>query len=459
MSELFDLNIEQVLEDWEIEHALREIIANALDEQTLTKTSPIEIYNTGTEWHIRDYGRGLRYRHFTQNENREKLFSPNLIGKFGVGLKDALAVFFRKGVKVEIDSRFAHITLRMANKTGFDVSTLHAVFSDPLDTQMKGTDFTFIGIDEEAVERAKALFLCFNKEAVLLEKNKYGEVYKNRRKGDASIYINGVKVASEDNFLFSYNITNLSYKIKQALNRERSNVGRAAYSDTVKSILKSCVSIKVLLPLMEDLQNVMKGKNCDESAWLDVAAYAAKTLNDADDVVFMTPSKRDSLSNQDKEILQESGKRLIMVTDKVYSKINSSVVTFDDVYKKHIEEYKYEYVEYNDLTLDERKVFDTKQYVIEFLKKYNYKYDANIRVSETIRPDYNAGEADGVWSERENAIIIRRCVLSNIKRFLGVLIHEFAHYTSGEPDNCRAFENVLTDMLGEALFEANINKM
>jgi hypothetical protein len=27
----FDLNIEEVLENWKVEHALREIIANALD--------------------------------------------------------------------------------------------------------------------------------------------------------------------------------------------------------------------------------------------------------------------------------------------------------------------------------------------------------------------------------------------------------------------------------------------
>lgn len=32
----FDLNIEQVLENWEVCHAVREIIANALDETTLT---------------------------------------------------------------------------------------------------------------------------------------------------------------------------------------------------------------------------------------------------------------------------------------------------------------------------------------------------------------------------------------------------------------------------------------
>lgn len=34
----FDLNIEKILENWENYHAIREIIANALDEQVLTNT-------------------------------------------------------------------------------------------------------------------------------------------------------------------------------------------------------------------------------------------------------------------------------------------------------------------------------------------------------------------------------------------------------------------------------------
>jgi hypothetical protein len=38
----FDLNIEKVLENWETYHALREVIANALDEAALSGTQDIE---------------------------------------------------------------------------------------------------------------------------------------------------------------------------------------------------------------------------------------------------------------------------------------------------------------------------------------------------------------------------------------------------------------------------------
>ena len=41
----FDLNIEKVLENWDVSHAVREIIANAIDEQILTNSKDIVIFS------------------------------------------------------------------------------------------------------------------------------------------------------------------------------------------------------------------------------------------------------------------------------------------------------------------------------------------------------------------------------------------------------------------------------
>ena len=77
----FDLNIEEILESWEVYHGLREIIANALDEQLLSNTEEVQIRNIGKgSWIIRDFGRGLRYEHLTQKENPEKMENPACIG-------------------------------------------------------------------------------------------------------------------------------------------------------------------------------------------------------------------------------------------------------------------------------------------------------------------------------------------------------------------------------------------
>jgi hypothetical protein len=160
----FDLNIERVLENWTVVHALREVIADALDEHALTGTAEPSIEcDARGNWHIRDWGRGLAYEHLTQNENKEKLAHPDqVVGKFGVGLKDALATFERHKVKVSIASGRGDISTARHAKHGFaDVQTLHALISEPADPSLVGTDFVLSGtaVGAKQMDEAKALFL------------------------------------------------------------------------------------------------------------------------------------------------------------------------------------------------------------------------------------------------------------------------------------------------------------
>ena len=294
----FDLNIQKVLEDWEVFHALREIIANAIDEQLLTDTKDITILKSGDSWVIRDYGRGLQYEHLTQNENEEKLKHPELvIGKFGVGLKDALATLDRHKIKILIRSRFGDIALGQSSKKDFDdLVTLHAFISPATDPSMQGTEFILPGVIDEDMTIAKDFFLKFSNEKPL-ETTSLGQVLE---KGNLTsrIYINGLRVAEEANFLFSYNITSLTKAMRKALNRERTHVGRTAYTDRVKAILLDCKESKVAELLVGDLKNFQTGETHDELSWVDVSVHACKLLNAQEKVVFVTylPLKQISLS-------------------------------------------------------------------------------------------------------------------------------------------------------------------
>lgn len=457
MEELFDLNIEKVLEHWEIKHAIREIISNALDEQMLSNTKDIEIYEKNGSWIIRDFGRGIQNFHFTQNENKEKMLAPNLIGKFGVGLKDALVVFYRKNIKITINSKYAHITTQMSNKKGFNIQTLHAVFTDSTNINMEGTEFIMTGVTKNEIEEAKSMFLKFAKYNEPLEKTKYGEVYKNSDK-ISNIYINGVLVATEENFLFSYNITNISAQIKKALNRERTNVGRTAYSDSIKNILKNCKSEIVLLQLVNDIENIVRGTNKDESNWIDVASCAATNLNKSGNVVFMTPLQRSMLTNEQIEILEESGKRLVFITDNLYEKMSDKLITFDNVYDQYQESFKYEFVEYNRLTKTEREVFDDREILIQMFLDYGLDVqNIPIKISESIRVDSYGNSTQGVYDSLNNIIVIRRDTLSSQTVFYGVLAHELMHYVTGYSDCTREFENSLTKLIGYLIKQNLIN--
>src|SRR4051812_17788935 len=238
MVQAFDLNVEKVLEHWSPAHALREVIANALDEHALIGRvdRPEIVKDDAGVWHVRDRGRGLRYQHLTQNESDEKRASDVVVGQFGVGLKDALATFHRNGIAVAISSPHGTIGLVEQSKHGFgDVVTLHATVGAP--AQIDGTDVALTGISDADVTEAMRFFLIYDDTVETLETTAVGQVLARAGGAPASVYVRGVRVAEDDGLLFSYNVTKVDAKLRRALNRERSNVGRAAYTDRIKAIL------------------------------------------------------------------------------------------------------------------------------------------------------------------------------------------------------------------------------
>ena len=210
--------------------------------------------------------------------------------------------------------------------------------------------------------------------------------------------------------------------------------------------------------LADDIGNVMTGTNKDETGWVDVASYAAGILNQEGNVVFMTPSERAQLTNDQVEVLKQSEKELIMVTDAVFGKISGMVETFATVSDKYRENYKYNFIQYKNLTFDERETFDLTTPIMELISKKYSKDAPNIKISETIRIDDLGLVTQGAWDSAENAIIIKRSVLKSKETFAGVLMHEFAHYVSGYTDNTRGFENVLTEMLGFVYNELSVKE-
>ena len=449
----FDLNIEKVLEDWAVSYAIREIIANALDEQKLTDTPEIRIYqDNASDWHIRDYGRGLRYQHLTQNENQEKQTHPHLIGKFGVGLKDALATFDRHNIGVKIESRYGCITTQKSKKHGFsDILTLHAYIDAPDDPDMIGTDFCLHGCTQKDIDDAEAFFLCF-KNLRKLESTSYGDIFE-KRNGISEIFINGIKVAEEENFLFTYDITSVNSVLRKALNRERTNVGRAAYADRVRTILLNAKSEDVLGLLTENLSKMSSGTQADEMKWIDVQTYAIRHLHATEDTVFVTPEEMENSSGEVLDIIKNSGKKAVFVTDAVKSKIENDVdtsgnkiTTVERVIEDYNDSFQYDFIPYEDLAPEEQRVFDLTPKILSLT---NSDVSAEqVKISEHVHLDDSEETTEGVWDTEEEIVVIRRDVLQSAEHFCGVLVHELTHADTGYEDVTRSFETALTEQIG-----------
>ncbi|MCO7175473.1 ATP-binding protein [Sporolactobacillus kofuensis] len=448
----FDLNIEKVLDNWEVYHAVREIIANALDETLLTGCRKPEFVKDGEGfWHVRDYGRGLNYEHFTQNQNSEKVQSSDVIGKFGVGLKDALAVLDRAGRSVVIDSKYAHNTLAMHRKEGFDdVQTLHAVFADSLHPDFEGTEFTLQVTDKE-VQDAKKLFLYFE-EKTPLDITSFGEIYQKGGQS-ASIYVNGVKVADEENYTFDYNITKKNAALKKALNRERSAVGRTAYSATIKSMLLNSSTLEVISVLLSQLKKIPEGTQGDEINYMDVQAYAIKKYNALKPTVFMSSLAAYDLTEDDKEKIRDSGRELVIVPDAVFDRVKNEddengdpIGTFDVVRQEYNDNFEYDWVEDTALTAKQQQNWKLRTQLLEYLELS--KWDKRIKLSKTIN-EYTSGDVRGVYDSQLKLIVLKPAVLSSAASFYETLIHELVHATTGYSDNTRDFENALGKYIGK----------
>jgi hypothetical protein len=451
----FDLNIERVLENWTVTHALREVIANALDEQALTGTTePAIVKDTAGVWHIRDFGRGIKYQHLTQNENPEKLRYPELVvGKFGVGLKDALATFDRHSIRICIRSCHGDITTGKAAKHGFDeIRTLHAVIGAASAPDMTGTDIAIEGVRDEDVDNAKALFLRYADDAVI-EETTAGAILK-RGSGPAPIYVNGLRVAEEENFLFGYNVTSMTKRLRAALNRERSNVGRSAYTDRVKAILLAATSAEATGALAADLGGYQTGRWHDETQWVDVAVHACQVLNAHARVVFVTPGEL----SVDAGVIgqaQLDGYRPVVVPETLSQKLRSAVdiigLPIRDLGNFIVElnaSFKFSFVDPDDLSPDERAVYEATGAILT-LRGGQPREVKEITISETMRPEIGRFETTyGVWERELGRIVIKRDQLRSLNDYAGTLLHEVAHAVSGAGDVTRQFEDTLTEELG-----------
>jgi transaldolase len=296
-----------------------------------------------------------------------------VIGKFGVGLKDALVVLYRHGAEVTIHSRHNTFTFEEATKAGFeDVVTLHAIVHLPEHPNMEGTEAVLKGVSRADLEKAKRNFLQFREEE-LIESTKYGEIYEkpegNGTEGEgperenpeeAGIFVTGLRVATEPNFLFSYNITSTTKNVRDALNRERSNVGRTAYAPRVKKILQEAGSEAVAKRLMADLKGFEEGDTHDELGWKAVQVHAAKLLHSHDEVVFSTVGEQE----ENRDLLdqaREEGEQVVTVPQNVREEISGATDTAGneirdvDAYQREFNaSFEYEWVEEEDLTEQER---------------------------------------------------------------------------------------------------------
>jgi len=314
---------------------------------------------------------------------------------------------------------------------------------------MVGTKVILEGCTKDDVEKAKSLFLKFSGEK-MLEKTRYGEILQ--RDSISKIYINGIKVAEEDNFLFSYNITSLTSAMRKALNRERTHVGRTAYTERVKSILLSSNNEKVAQLLVEDLEGYQKGTEHEEMKYVDVAVHACKILNTSSSVVFVTPQQ---LQNATMAVdnAHRDGLSIVVVPDTISQKIHGMRDISGNMMKdlgqyntEWNESFEFKFVKPSELTASEQKIYDKTSDIFNLIGG-KPEVIQEISISETMRREESGEDAVGLWDGSK--IVVKRDQLKKMESYAGTLLHETSHALSGAGDVSREFELELTYIIGK----------
>ncbi|MGL4769242.1 MAG: hypothetical protein ACRCW6_03380 [Mycoplasmoidaceae bacterium] len=424
-----DLNIKNILENWEIWHAIREIIVNAIDEHKIRNISdfPIINFHNGII-EIIDKGNGIKKEHFIQNENKEKTERNDLIGKFGIGLKDAIATFNRKNVKLRILSNNFEYSPIMMQKFGAEegIKTIHI---ECLENKYlpAGTKFIIENINYYDLEKAKNQFLIFSNKEFIIE-NEYGEIYKKLENEKSSIYINGMKISEDEEFLYSYNITKKSRKIDNGMNRERNNLGRDIYRESIINILKRSNN-EIFKKILE--------KKSGEYQFIDVKYEIFKRFN----MIIIT---EDFMKKEPRcvQYIASERREVISVTKSEYDQLRKrGIENAESFLKNFINNYESKKINLEQLEIEERDIFEDGIRLIKFFKLN--KNDYEIKLIE------DHPNALGITDNEEKIIQITKKALENKRKFYGTLLHELAHSYKGSSDCTIEFENDLTDLLGE----------
>lgn len=257
----------------------------------------------------------------------------------------------------------------------------------------------------------------------------------------------GVNAVSRD-------ITSPTAALRRALNRERSNVGRSAYTDRVKAILLASNADVVLDELIADLQNFEKGSQRDETQWLDVGLHACKQLNARREVIFLTAFELASAAEFVGRA-RDDGYQIVVVPESIGAKLRgirdplgNPIRDLDRYRDEWHDSFQFTFINPSALTTAERQIWDQLPAIFA-IRGGRPRHIRDVRISETMRlQEGRFQEAVGLWEEIAGHIIVKRTQLQSLASFAGTVLHEVSHALSHAPDQSLEFEQALTEELG-----------
>jgi hypothetical protein len=233
---------------WPLSHAIRELLVNCLDEDPESDPSTI-VRKEDNRWILtnsktRTGNPGLRRESFVYATDGSKIEDRELSGKFGYGLKDAIAILLECGIEYVGKSSHGSYKAMLSSKREGDIDI---GFNKDITLSHQGavqiislTPNSSLSIEEldTAVEEAKSQCLLLREDIIGLpikyeildEKNRpLGTIYYAPNKPSEEIFVHGVSFQFKNTDPGSHNkiplfIYNLNMKKSSLRSRDRDKV-------------------------------------------------------------------------------------------------------------------------------------------------------------------------------------------------------------------------------------------
>ncbi|ONN26807.1 hypothetical protein XJ44_08055 [Thermosipho affectus] len=297
----------------------------------------------------------------------------------------------------------------------------------------------FYNIPDESLDKLKSMFL---NNVTVLESNNEGEVFLNEN-NNSKIYINGFLVATEKNFLFSYNIKKPTKTIIKKIEKLELPFKRTAYVHKIKTILLNCEKAEIAMYLAKDLEKLDGGQAHDEINWKDVQLHAVKLLNALNKYLFITKSDYVKYYYLIDTAI-ESGYKPVYISQNIKDIVESekdflgkNINTINVFLEKYSKNFEFAYINKDQLTDVEKENLK----IVENLLK-DLAVELEIKISTNMLETKNKK-----YHVKNRTLVLKKEILSNIDITLENAIEGIGRILYPEVDANRAILNLFVKFL------------
>lgn len=283
---------------------------------------------------------------------------------------------------------------------------------------LENSTLIFRNLPQNYNDKVKFFFKDLSNEKTL-EETDFGEVLL--KEDISKIYVSGFLVATEPNFLFSYNIKTPSKTIIEKLEHFDIPFKRTAYVNKIKKILLYCENAEVAIYLADDLKKLINGESHDEINWKDVQIHAIKLLNGLNKVLFFTEKEEEQYSKII-EFAKSKGYKLILVSEALRKYLDNERDIFGNrinttlrFYNEYSKSFQFDFVDLKNLENEELKN-------LELIQKFLNLLELNLKILVSNNMLQSLDNREETYAcNIENQIIFKR----NIIKDLNLLLNQF----------------------------------